>query len=195
MKKEPLYMKKWIYLVVGIPISLIFLFFVFGVFITAVSGDKIEKGLPTTTSGITTAAIEETTNSSVTEEITTVEPTTAKPTQKATQKATEKPVVVTEPVDTTPREYKNALQSAEDYLEYTAFSKEGLKDQLKYENFSDDAISYAIENVTADWKENAVRAAKDYLKFSPMSKDELYEQLIYEKYTEEEARYAVEVVY
>lgn len=195
MKKEPWYLKKWIYFVVGIPIFLIFLFFVVGIFFTAIGGDKSEKELPATTSEITTTMTEEPTTTSVTEEITTAESTTERPTQKATQKATEKPVIVTEPVDTTPREFKNALQSAENYLEYTAFSKEGLKDQLKYEKFSDDAIAYAIENITADWKENAVRAAKDYLKFSPMSKDELYEQLIYEKYTEEEARYAVEVVY
>lgn len=93
------------------------------------------------------------------------------------------------------REYQNALGSAESYLSYTAFSKEGLYEQLIFEKYSDEAARYAVDNVSTDWKENAVKAAESYLSYSTFSKQELYEQLIFEKYTDEEAQYAVDKVY
>ena len=43
-------------------------------------------------------------------------------------------------------EYSNALESAEGYLLTSSFSKEGLRDQLKFEKYSDNAIKYALEN-------------------------------------------------
>lgn len=93
------------------------------------------------------------------------------------------------------REYQNALGSAESYLSYTAFSKEGLYEQLIFDKYSDEAARYAVDNVSTDWKENAVKAAESYLSYSTFSKQELYEQLIFEKYTDEEAQYAVDKVY
>ncbi len=42
---------------------------------------------------------------------------------------------------------------AKDYLDYTAFSKSGLIDQLKYEGISTIDATYAVENVTVDWQE------------------------------------------
>lgn len=68
----------------------------------------------------------ETTEPRETEIETTEEPTT----EKVTEKPTEKP---TEAIST---EYSNALESAEGYLLTSSFSKEGLRDQLKFEKYS-----------------------------------------------------------
>ena len=49
-----------------------------------------------------------------------------------------------------PREYKNALRSAERYLDFSAFSYQGLYDQLtsKYgDKFPPEAAQYAIDNL------------------------------------------------
>ncbi|EME3189957.1 Ltp family lipoprotein, partial [Enterococcus faecium] len=89
-------------------------------------------------------------------------------------------------------ESSNALQAAKDYLDYSAFSQQGLYDQLIYEKYPADAAQYAIDNINADWNENALQAAKDYLDYSAFSKDGLYDQLVYEKYTPEQAQYAID---
>ncbi len=106
-----------------------------------------------------------------------------------TQKKEEKPPV--------PREYSNALKSAQNYLKMMPFSKEGLYQQLSSEagdKYPDEAARYAVENVKTDWKQNALKAAKNYLKIMPMSNAELHQQLTSDagdKYTEEEADYAI----
>ncbi|HIB1799405.1 TPA: Ltp family lipoprotein, partial [Enterococcus faecium] len=48
-------------------------------------------------------------------------------------------------------ESSNALQAAKDYLDYSAFSQQGLYDQLIYEKYPADAAQYAIDNINADW--------------------------------------------
>lgn len=110
-------------------------------------------------------------------------------TEPANEKPTDKP---TEPkIDNTPLEHKNALVSAESYLKHSSFSKEELREQLKYEQFSDASIQYALDNNSADWKQEALESAESYLKHSSFSKDSLYEQLIHEKYTEDQALYGI----
>lgn len=90
-----------------------------------------------------------------------------------------------------PREHSAALQSARDYLDYTSFSRQGLYDQLIFEQYPPEAAQYAVDNVQADWNDNALRSARDYLAFMDMSDGELHDQLIFEGYTAEEASYAV----
>ncbi|EHU8827511.1 Ltp family lipoprotein [Enterococcus faecalis] len=90
------------------------------------------------------------------------------------------------------REFQNALQSAKDYLDYTAFSKQGLYEQLLYEKYPEDAAQYAIDNIQVDWNKNALQTAKDYLDYSSFSNQGLYEQLIHDGYTEEQAQFAVD---
>lgn len=97
-----------------------------------------------------------------------------------------------------PREYRNALKSAENYLSFTAFSKQGLYDQLTSEagdKYPAEAAQYAVDNVKADWKEQALKSAKNYQEIMPMSDEQLKGQLTSEagdKFTEEEAQYAIE---
>lgn len=96
---------------------------------------------------------------------------------------------------------KNALRSAKDYLDMSAFSKKGLIQQLSSsagEGYSKADATYAANHAGADWKAEAVEAAKNYLEMSGFSKSSLMEQLTSSSgdgYTEAQARYAVSKVY
>ncbi len=104
------------------------------------------------------------------------------------------PVEEPTPQSDVSREFKNALGSAEDYLNYSSFSKQGLYDQLLYEGFPEDAAQYAIDNVVTDWNQNALQTAVDYLDYSSFSYPGLYDQLVYEGYAAEQAQYALDNV-
>lgn len=95
-------------------------------------------------------------------------------------------------IENASREHKNALKKAEEYLNYTSFSKNGLYEQLIYEKFPDDSAQFAIDNIETDWNRQALNKAKDYLEYSSFSNEGLYDQLIYEGFTEEEARFAID---
>ena len=87
---------------------------------------------------------------------------------------------------------KNALKSAKNYLSFTAFSYEGLKEQLTFEGYSDDECTYAADKCGADWNEQAIKSAKNYLSFTAFSKSGLQKQLEFEKFTSEQAKYGAE---
>lgn len=86
---------------------------------------------------------------------------------------------------------KNALEKANDYLRFSAFSREGLIGQLEYEEFSYEDAVYAVDHCGADWNEQALEKAESYLKFSAFSASGLQEQLEFEKFTKEQASYGV----
>lgn len=90
---------------------------------------------------------------------------------------------------------KNALKKAHDYLDFTAFSHQGLIEQLEYEGFTYAESKYAADNCGADWNEQAVKKAKQYLDFTSFSRTGLIEQLEYEGFTHEQASYGVSVAY
>lgn len=87
---------------------------------------------------------------------------------------------------------RNAINSAKSYLEWSAFSYEGLIDQLEYEKYSHEDAVYAADNCGADWYEQAVKKARSYLEYSPFSRDGLIEQLEYEGFTYDQAVYGAE---
>ena len=87
---------------------------------------------------------------------------------------------------------KNALSSAKSYLDYSAFSYEGLIEQLEYEKFSPEDAAYAADNCGADWNEQAVASAKSYLNYSAFSYKGLIGQLEYDKFTTEQATYGAD---
>ena len=89
---------------------------------------------------------------------------------------------------------KNALDTAKSYLEYSAFSYDGLVDQLKYEGFSDSEAKYGADNCGADWNEQAARCAKSYMEYSSFSKSGLIDQLEYEGFTRTQAEYGASAV-
>jgi hypothetical protein len=90
---------------------------------------------------------------------------------------------------------KNAIGSARDYLEYSAFSKSELIDQLEYEKFSKADSRFAVNHITVNWNAQAVKSAKEYLDYSSFSKAELIDQLEYEGFTAAQARYGVDQAY
>ena len=103
-------------------------------------------------------------------------------------------VAPTEPTAPSTKEQENALKSALSYLKYSAFSRQGLIDQLEYEKYSTEAATYAADNCGADWNEQAAKAAESYLKYSSFSRQGLIEQLEYEGFTHEQAVYGAEAV-
>ncbi len=89
---------------------------------------------------------------------------------------------------------KNALRSAQEYISMSAFSRDGLVEQLEYEAYSHDDAVYGVDNCGADWDEQAAKSAEEYLSMTAFSRDELIEQLEYEGFTHEQALYGVEAI-
>jgi len=118
-------------------------------------------------------------------------------TAPTTGNQTPEPSVTPEDTVEVSQEFKNALASAESYLEFSSFSKAGLYDQLTSEygeGFPEDAAQYAVDNVEADWKAEAVEAAELYYYDMNMSKSGVRDQLVSEygeQFTEDEADYAI----
>lgn len=86
----------------------------------------------------------------------------------------------------------NAVSKAATYLEYFAFSRDGLIAQLEYEGFSNEDAIYGVDNVGANWMQQAVLSAVNYLKYTAFSRDGLIAQLEYEKFSHEEAVYGAD---
>lgn len=82
---------------------------------------------------------------------------------------------------------KNARRSAESYLDYSSFSRQGLIDQLLYEEFSRADAEYAVDAVDADWTEQAAKSAKEYINYSSFSRQGLINQLLYEEFSQADA--------
>ncbi len=86
---------------------------------------------------------------------------------------------------------QNARAKAAEYLDFTAFSRSGLIDQLEYEGFSEGDAAFGIDALNVDWNEQAARMAAKYLDFTAFSRSGLIEQLVYEGFTQEQAEYGV----
>jgi Host cell surface-exposed lipoprotein len=95
-----------------------------------------------------------------------------------------------------PASQQNAVRKAQDYLNYTAFSRQGLITQLvNEEQFSTDDATYAVDSLNVDWNKQAAKKAKDYLDYTAFSHDGLLNQLIEdEKFTPSQAEYGVAAV-
>lgn len=89
---------------------------------------------------------------------------------------------------------EQAIGTAEDYLDYTAFSRSGLIDQLEYEDFSTEDAEFAVDYLDVSWREQAAAMAQEYLDYSHFSRQGLIEQLEYEGFTREQAEYGVDEV-
>jgi hypothetical protein len=84
---------------------------------------------------------------------------------------------------------EQAVGKAEDYINYTAFSRSGLIKQLEYEDFSRADATFAVDHITVDWNKQAVKKAKDYLDYSHFSHSGLVQQLQYEGFTRDQAEH------
>jgi hypothetical protein len=75
---------------------------------------------------------------------------------------------------------KNAVKSAQSYLSFQAFSRQGLIDQLSSsagEGYPVQDATIAVDSLNVDWNAEAVQSAKSYLKLSPFSCQGLIDQL------------------
>lgn len=95
---------------------------------------------------------------------------------------------------------QNALEEAQQYLDYSGFSWQGLIDQLssQYGGQYDLAdAEWAVDHLDVDWKEQAVREAEAYLDYSSFSRQGLIDQLSSEyggQFTVDQATYAADQV-
>ena len=86
----------------------------------------------------------------------------------------------------------NALKKAKQYIESSAFSYQGLVEQLEFEGYEHADAVYGAENCGADWQEQANKKAKQYLHSSAFSYNGLIEQLEFEGFPAEAAKKAVD---
>jgi hypothetical protein len=86
---------------------------------------------------------------------------------------------------------QNARVKAMQYLQFSAFSRKGLIQQLEYEGFNTADAEYGTDAQNADWREQAAKKAKQYLQTSAFSKQGLIDQLLYEGFSLEDATYGV----
>lgn len=105
--------------------------------------------------------------------------------EEAERKAKEDSVTVSQ---------KQAVAMAEHYINFMAFSKSGLIDQLEFEGFSTEDATYGVENISVDWEEQAVIKAQEYLDFTAFSRQGLIDQLVFEGFSKEHAAYAASQV-
>ena len=89
---------------------------------------------------------------------------------------------------------QNALNRANDYLEFMSFSRSGLIDQLEFEGYTTSEAEYAVDNCGADWDEQAVLKAEEYLDFMSFSRSGLIDQLEFEGFTYDQASSAATAV-
>jgi Host cell surface-exposed lipoprotein/PASTA domain len=113
--------------------------------------------------------------------------------QAAAPAAPPEPAEPAEPAMSSAQE--NAVATAQDYLDYDGFSRQGLIEQLTFEDFSEADATYAVDHVDVDWNAEAVETAQSYLDYDSFSEQGLIEQLTFEGYTPEQAQYAVGQTY
>ncbi|MDO8664464.1 MAG: Ltp family lipoprotein [Candidatus Liptonbacteria bacterium] len=119
-------------------------------------------------------------------------PTPAKTETKTTPAPTPTPTPTPVPSQTVSQ--KNAVRAAQSYLNYTAFSHDGLVAQLEYGQFSHADAVYGADNSGANWNEQAAKAAKSYMEYSAFSRGSLIAQLEYGKFTQAQAEYGANAV-
>lgn len=75
---------------------------------------------------------------------------------------------------------QNAVRSAESYLDFKGFSRQGLIDQLSSEygdQFAVEDATVAVDSLNADWNAQAAKSAQSYLDFKGFSCQGLIDQL------------------
>jgi len=133
-----------------------------------------EVSRTTTTEAPTTTAEPTTTKATPT---TTAAPTTTKP---PTTTTTAPPTTTEPPGPTLTPSQEQAIRAAQSYLDFTAFSRQGLIDQLSSEygnQFSVEDATFAVDSSNTDWNAQAVKSAQSYLEFSAFSCQGLIDQL------------------
>lgn len=114
------------------------------------------------------------------------------PRLESEQPSAEPPAVEQPPAETMSQQ--QAIKRANAYLDFMAFSRTGLIEQLMYESFTEADATYAVDHISVDWNTQAALKAQDYLDFMAFSRDGLIEQLMFEGFTREQAEYGATAV-
>lgn len=124
---------------------------------------------------------------------------TAKATAVATAKATAAATAKAAPAGPTlTNQQQNAAKAARSYLSFTAFSRQGLIDQLSSaygDKYAVQDATIAVDSLNVDWNAEAVQSAKSYLKLTAFSCQGLIDQLdspAGDKYTVAQATYGAQ---
>ena len=99
------------------------------------------------------------------------------------------PPVVTEVPSSETVSQRNARRKAAEYLEFMAFSRSGLIDQLEFEGFPRPDAEYGVDATPTDWNAQAAKKAAEYLEFTAFSRSGLVEQLVFEGFTPDQAEF------
>jgi len=86
---------------------------------------------------------------------------------------------------------KQAVQSAQSYLDMGGFSRKKLIDQLVYEDFSKADAEFAVTYLAPDWNAQAAQSAQSYVEMGGFSRQKLIDQLVFEGFSQAEAAYGV----
>ena len=89
------------------------------------------------------------------------------------------------------RAQENALGAAENYINLTSFSRDGLIKQLKFEGYSKKNATFAVDRLNPDWKDQAAKKAEEYLDLTSFSRSGLIQQLMFDGFTRKQATYGV----
>jgi len=117
------------------------------------------------------------------------------PTTTAAPAPTTTTVPPAPPVPTRTQQQQSAVKEAKQYLSMTAFSQQGLIDQLDSSagsGYSVNDATVAVDSLTVDWNAEALQAAKAYLAIQAFSCSDLIQQLdssAGDKYTVAQATY------
>lgn len=90
---------------------------------------------------------------------------------------------------------ENAIRKAKDYLRFTAFSREGLIDQLVFERFSRKVATFAVDHIRVSWRNQAYKKAQSYLDLTAFSLEGLIDQLEFDGFTHSQAVYGARRAY
>lgn len=85
-----------------------------------------------------------------------------------------------------------AARKAQNYLDLTGFSRDGLIKQLEFEHFSAADAAAAVDSLNVDWNAQAKRKAADYLKLTGFSHKSLVDQLVFDGFTAAQAEHGAQ---
>jgi len=86
----------------------------------------------------------------------------------------------------------NATKDAKNHLRHSAFSRQGLINQLEYDGYANADAAFGADHSGAAWMEQAVLCAADYLEYAAFSRKGLIDQLVFEGFSEDEAAYGAD---
>jgi uncharacterized protein YecT (DUF1311 family) len=121
-------------------------------------------------------------------------PAAAAPSAQSTTPAPSQPVAKNTPPSLSPQQL-NAVRAAQSYLNISAFSRNGLIDQLSSpagSGFNRNDATIAVDSMNVDWNREAVKSAKQYLQLMGFSCKGLIQQLSAQagaKFTEQQATF------